>query len=127
MGNKLIKKCSNCRHFLKDVLCEIDGKEKPKNHHCKFFELEKEININPEIKKQIVQLFEIEDLVHINASLYNKIYTAFQALLSALKKQGAKEYGVQLTETQEIKEYGNQLTQIQETLNKTIGGKTEND
>ncbi len=122
MGNKLIKKCSNCRHFLKDVLCEIDGKEKPKNYRCKFHDLEKEININPEIKKQIVQLFEIEDLVHINASLCNKLYTAFQALLSALKKQRAKEYGEQLTETQKIKEYGEQLTGIQETLNKTMEG-----
>ena len=97
------------------------------SYSCEFFELEKEININPGIKKQIVQVIELEELVHANASVNNKLCLAFQSLLSALKKQSSKEHGEQLTEIQKIKEYGEQLTEIQETLNKTIGGKTEND
>ena len=119
---KLIKKCSNCRHFLKGIRCLVDGKTHEKTDKCKFFELEKEININPEIKKQIAQLFEIEDLVHVNASVNNKLCLAFQSLLSALKKQGAIKYGEQLTETQINKEYGEQLTEIQQNLTKTMEG-----
>ncbi len=122
MGNKLVKKCANCRHFIKKRFCLVLNHEPPMNYSCEFFELEKEININPEIKKQIVQVIELEELVHANASANNKLCLAFQSLLLVLKKQGAKEHGEQLTEIQKIKEHGELLTEIQEKLNKTMEG-----
>lgn len=122
MGNKLVKKCANCRYFVKGAICLIDGREQIKSYSCGFFELKKEININPEIKRQIVQVIELEELVHMNTSVNNKLCLAFQSLLSTLKKQGARKYGEQLTETQINKEYGEQLTEIQEDLTKTMEG-----